>query len=217
MIFTVDFNTVPLHRWLRLTSSGGCMKTVIGARSGPQVAFVGPFGVGKTTAVLTACEGDVVMTEVDRSRLVQKSGRHLKVTTTVGLEIGQWRAPDGETVCVVGTPGQERFDVVRRSAMPRSQAVVLWLYGDHKQAIEDASLWLEFILAEVPSRKVVVALTRMREDSHQLVKFRQAVAAYDAEIPILLADPRDRESVVRVLESALRRAKAPKRVKVANS
>ncbi|MFN8196453.1 MAG: hypothetical protein U0R80_19465 [Nocardioidaceae bacterium] len=180
------------------------MKSVIGGTSTRQVAFVGPFGVGKTTAVCTVSEGSVATTDVASTAMLMRGGRHLKSTTTVGLEVGQWLAPDGTSVHVVGTPGQERFDVVRKSAMPRSQGVVLWLFGQHEQAVLDTQLWLEFIAAEVPTRKLTVALTRHEESTIPLTEFRSTIDAVDPSIPLVLADPREHEDVVRVLMASLR-------------
>ncbi len=182
------------------------MREVVGAALGPQISFVGPFGVGKTTAVLNVCSTQVVMTEVFSSNAQSPAGKHLKATTTVGLEIGEWVAPDGRVVCVVGTPGQERFDMVRRSAMPRSNAVVLWLYGGHTEALVDAELWLEFVSKEIPSRKLVIALTRIDDDEEALRPFREVVDRFDAQIPLVAADPRDQNSVANVLETAFARS-----------
>jgi signal recognition particle receptor subunit beta len=168
------------------------------------VSFVGPFGVGKTTAVCTVSDTDVSTTEVMSSALRGRTGRHLKTTTTVGLEIGEWQAPDGQNVSVVGTPGQERFDLVRRSAMPRSTGVVLWLFGHHDLALLDARLWLEFIANEVATSKMTVAVTRLEEPDPQLREFRDVVHQCDARIPVVAADPRDRDSVSDVIATALR-------------
>lgn len=180
------------------------MMPVLGTPIPRQVSFVGPFGVGKTTAVCTVSDTSVSSTEVLSSALRVRSGRHLKTTTTVGLEIGEWQAPDGQQVSVVGTPGQERFDLVRRSAMPRSTGVVLWLFGHHDAALLDAELWLEFISNEVATSKITVALTRLDENVAALSQFRDVIDQRDSRIPLVAADPRDRDSVVEVLHTALR-------------
>lgn len=177
---------------------------ILGNSSPRQVAFVGPFGVGKTTAVCTISDNAITSTEVMSSVARTRPGRHLKATTTVGLEIGEWFAPDGSKVSIVGTPGQERFDVVRRSAMPRSTGVVLWLFGQHEYALLDAELWLDFIATEVPTTKLTVAVTRLEEAEHTLDDFREVVAHKDPAIPLVAADPRDRDHVADVLAAALR-------------
>jgi signal recognition particle receptor subunit beta len=168
------------------------------------VSFVGPFGVGKTTAVCTVSDTHVSTTEVMSSALRSQSGRHLKTTTTVGLEIGEWQAPDGQNISVVGTPGQERFDLVRKSAMPRSTGVVLWLFGHHQHALLDTELWLEFISKEVSISKLTVAVTRLEDHAPGLSEFRDVVGRCDDRVPVVAADPRDRDSVIEVLLTALR-------------
>jgi signal recognition particle receptor subunit beta len=181
------------------------MMPIFGSPIARQVSFVGPFGVGKTTAVCTVSETDVSSTEVLSSALRARTGRHLKTTTTVGLEIGEWLAPDGKKVSVVGTPGQERFDLVRKSAMPRSTGVVLWLFGHHDKALLDAELWLEFISNEVPTSKLTVAVTRLEAEPESLLReFRGVIDQCDARIPLVAADPRDKGSVSEVLATALR-------------
>ncbi|MGA9746231.1 MAG: hypothetical protein WBQ50_02120 [Nocardioides sp.] len=182
------------------------MKPVLGSRATRQVAFVGPFGVGKTSAVLSLCGASVSTTEVQSSLVGARGGRHVKPSTTVGLEMGEWTAPDGRSVSIVGTPGQERFDLVRRSAMPRSSGVVLWLFGDHVDAGLDAELWLDFIAKEVPLHKIVVALTRLPDDealAAEIDAFRTIVDRFSASIPLVVADPRERADVEAVLVAAL--------------
>lgn len=169
-----------------------------------QVTFVGPFGVGKTTAVVTVSDTSVATTDVASTAARLRGGRHLKATTTVGLEIGDWTSPDGRLVSVVGTPGQERFDAVRRSAMPRSSAVVLWIFGHHDYAVLDAELWLEFICQDVPRHLLTVAVTRLPDAPEgRLDEIRAAVRTIDEGIPVVVADPRDRDDVATVLTTAL--------------
>jgi signal recognition particle receptor subunit beta len=168
------------------------------------VTFVGPFGVGKTTAVVTVSDTSVATTDVASTAMRLRAGRHLKATTTVGLEIGDWTAPDGRLVSVVGTPGQERFDDVRRSAMPRSTAVVLWLFGHHQHAVLDAGLWLNFIAEDVPHDRLAVAVTRLCDaPDGRLDEIRSVLHRVDATIPVMAADPRDRDHVAAVLDAAL--------------
>ncbi len=186
------------------------MKPVVGSRSRTQITFVGPFGVGKTTAVVTLCNDKVTASEVKSSLASGRRGRRIKSTTTVGLEVGEWTAPDGRKLSLVGTPSQERFDTVRRSAMPRSAAVVLWLFGDHEYAELDAQLWLEFILTEVPAEKVSLAITRLGDDPEERLEvFRKVADAQAPGIPVVAADPREVDQVAAAVVSSLRITTAP--------
>ncbi len=166
-----------------------------------QVAFVGPFGVGKTTAVSTLCGDDLTVSEVRRSTATGY-GRRIKESTTVGLELGRYTAGDGRRVVVVGTPGQQRYDAVRRSAMPRSSAVVLWLFGDHEYATVDLELWAEFIASEVKPETMVVAVTRVGENGIDPT-WADVLARVAPGARLVAADPRDRVHVAAAVAQAL--------------
>lgn len=182
------------------------MKPVIGTTLARQVAFVGPFAVGKTTAVRVISDTPVLHTEVHSSAAKTNIGKHLKETTTVGLDYGEWNGPDGLKVAVVGTPGQARFDTVRQSVMPRSSGVVLWLFGQHPEAELDCDLWLDCLGEELPMSKMTVAVTRLDEaDTDRTIeRFRSIVDGHDPQIPLIEADPRVRDDVAAVVMTALK-------------
>lgn len=188
------------------------MKPMLGTAMSRQVAFVGPFAVGKTTAVNSISDSPVMHTEVQSTAARTRTGKHIKETTTVGLDYGEWRsAPDGRPIAVVGTPGQARFDTVRRSVMPRSNAIVLWLFGQHPEAELDCELWLEFLGAEVSYSKITVAITRLDQiPGRTLEPFRAVADRFSPAMPVVGADPRVRDDVGRVIATALaHRASAP--------
>lgn len=185
------------------------MRTVVGHSGALQVSFVGPFGVGKSTAVRSLSDTDVVNTDV-RSAVgkIPRPGSPRKLTTTVGLDYGEWHRPGGPIVAIVGTPGQERFQTVRKSATPRSSAVVLWLFGDQTYAIDEAREWIEFLGGERTWRRLTIAVTRLgdRRGCPTLAHYRELAGSYDAGMPVLPADPRDRESVAELVRISLRGA-----------
>ncbi|MFZ2503846.1 MAG: hypothetical protein WAW88_14380 [Nocardioides sp.] len=129
-------------------------------------------------------------------------GRHLKKSTTVGLEYGDW-GPEGERVAVVGTPGQARFDAVRQSAMKRSDAIVLWLFGDHELRLLDTQLWVEFLLDEgVRPDRLSWAITRLETPRDRRKFAAVANTAAGAVLPVTAADPREPDDVAAVLTAA---------------
>jgi signal recognition particle receptor subunit beta len=180
------------------------MRVVIGHPDVRQVAFVGPFGVGKTTAVRSASHTSVVNTDVVSAvGNIPRPGSPRKRTTTVGLDYGEWHGDDA-TVAVVGTPGQERFVTVRNSALARATSIVLWLYGDHDYGVDEAQEWVDYLGSAVwPT--LTVAVTRLEDNpsAPRLPAYRAALDAAHPGIALVAADPRNRGDVERVLRVAL--------------
>lgn len=178
---------------------------VIGKTTRNQVAFVGPFGVGKTTAVKTISDTPIVMTEVLSSVAAQAGTRAaLKRTTTVGMDYGEWIGPDGK-VAVVGTPGQARFRTARTSAIPRTTHLVLLCDGQHDYALEECEEWLRFIGGDEVWPRLTVAVTRLDiPGGPPLDAYRPVLDKFSPDIQLTTVDPREREQVIDVVRVALR-------------
>ena len=71
-----------------------------------KLVFAGPVGAGKTTAVQSLSDIEVVSTE----SVATDETRRLKRTTTVAMDYGVMRLDNGDQVHLYGTPGQKRFD-----------------------------------------------------------------------------------------------------------
>ncbi len=178
----------------------------IGATTQLQVAFVGPVGVGKTTAVRAISEIPVVSTEVMQSA-VAISGQPVngKFTTTVGIDYGEWQAPTGQRVGIFGTPGQVRFSSARTSVIASRSRVILWVYGNWPDLTEQIESWMEVIGDETLYSRTTVAVTRMSE-APQPVSLEELQADLGIRFPgikILSADPRSSAEVNRVIMTAL--------------
>lgn len=86
-----------------------------------RVSLIGPMGIGKTTALRSLCGALMAATDVpnlDRAA-------HSKEFTTVGAEFGEIDLGEGMRLQLVGSPGQDRFDFVRRWVLNASVGVLL--------------------------------------------------------------------------------------------
>lgn len=180
------------------------MKAVLGHRTSQQVAFVGPFGVGKTTALRTVSDIPVVNMD-ETSTETRVLGNPEKTTTTVGFDYGEWAFADGTRVGLVGVPGQDRFRAMWDTMLPRSTAVVLWLFGDRANAVTDCRTWLDILAARDALDHLVVALTRLPDDvsDAQLQPLRDVIGHYHGFAPLITADPRDAGSVMQTVMIAV--------------
>lgn len=186
------------------------LKAVVGTMTQQRVAFCGPLGVGKTTAVRAISDVEVANTDVLRTAVSRRGvgSRSDKSMTTVGIDYGEWHRSDGNKIAVYGTPGQVRFDSVRTAAVGSSSlAVVLWLFGHNAYALDEADEWMRYVGVSDPNvyARLSVAVTRVDEpgDHPTLDDHRPMIAQYGANIPVLQADPRARADVERVVHAAL--------------
>ncbi len=184
------------------------MRAVIGHSQLRQVAFCGPYGVGKTTAVRVVSDTPVVNTDVSSAGagLAPRPGSPRKLTTTVGIDYGEWRAPDGAQVAVLGTPGQERFATLRKNALARGSGIVLWLYGDKEYAVDEGEEWINFLGDSLVWHRLTLAITRYGESAEAppLAAYRRMMDTYDRTMGLAVADPRERADVEQILQLALR-------------
>lgn len=181
-------------------------EAVIGSTVKHEVAFCGPLGVGKTTAVRVSSTIDAASTEVPWNEAPAMPTTP-KRTTTVGIDYGEWSSEDLGSVAIYGTPGQARFDLTRKGALHARCAVVLWLYGQNDYALGEAREWIEYISRGVPDvlQRLTVAVTRLDlpDSPFELKDFRGLLDEFDPGIRLVAADPRKAEDVRQVVRTAL--------------
>lgn len=180
------------------------MRVVLGHQAKHQVVFVGPFGVGKTTALRAVSDIPVANMETASSEAAAL-GDQGKTTTTVGFDYGEWQFPDGARVGLYGVPGQERFNAMWDVLLPQSSAVVLWLYGDRSEALSEGRFWLDALAQRKAVARLAVAITRLPPDASdlQLDPYRRLTSRYHPLAPVITADPREGGSVMQAIMVAL--------------
>ncbi len=181
------------------------MQIVLGHAISHQVVFAGPFGVGKTTALRAVSDIAVVNTDVATDEATPEALAQGKTTTTTGLDYGEWQFPDGTRVSLIGVPGQERFEAMWDVILPRSSAIVLWLYGDTPTRLRDGNQWLQALAKRKALARLAVAVTRVPEGKTEevLQPFRELVARYHPMAPVMTADPRRPNEVMQAIMMAL--------------
>jgi len=154
------------------------------------ILFAGPMGAGKSTAIATLSDIEVVTTEAANTE------RHVvdKATTTVALDYGEITIGDEEKVRLYGVPGQSRFDFMWTILRERARGLVLLVNNDDVDPIASMLERLAPFEDLLRRRAVVIGVTRSD------VAPRPSTADYAAAVsaahpgvvlPILTVDARD--------------------------
>jgi signal recognition particle receptor subunit beta len=162
------------------------------------ILFTGPMGAGKTTAIQSLSEIDVVSTEANNSE------RHIvdKATTTVALDYGEIVIGAQDKVRLYGIPGQKRFDFMWTILKQRAKGMVLLVNSDAPDPIAEMLFFLEEFRELYDRGGVVVGVTRADVvPGPELAEYSDALERTnpDLVIPVFTVDPRERDQ----MESAL--------------
>ncbi|QNP49311.1 GTP-binding protein [Diaphorobacter aerolatus] len=164
-----------------------------------SVMFMGPVGSGKTTAVRTISDIEVVSTDARATDDVLTMKSH----TTVAMDVGVLALGDKDKLRIYGTPGQDRFDFMWDILLNQSKGVLLVV----NHAADDAVAQLDHYYRDLAARQgernlpIVVCVSHMDAKPDVPLDiyhryFRETVGL-DAENvpPILSMDARDKSQV----------------------
>ena len=160
-----------------------------------RVSLLGPMGIGKTTALRSLCGQLMAGSDVPN---LDKAA-HSKAFTTVGAEFGEIDLGSGERLQLVGSPGQDRFDFVRRWVLSASVGALLMVDVNDSDAVDYASEMLTGV-GQLETEPLVIILSCRPASGEQLEAFSTALMSRGhAIVPIVQADPRDRQQMLDAL------------------
>jgi signal recognition particle receptor subunit beta len=162
------------------------------------ILFAGPMGAGKTTAIQSLSEIEVVKTEANNSE------RHIvdKATTTVALDYGEILIGAEDKVRLYGIPGQKRFSFMWTILKKRAEGMILLVNSDAPDPIGEMTFFLEEFRELYDRGGVVIGITRSDvKEGPTVADFTDALERTNPGlvIPVFTVDPRNKGQMENVL------------------
>jgi uncharacterized protein len=166
------------------------------------ILFGGPMGAGKTTAIQSLSEVDVIATEAANTDREASD----KPTTTVALDYGEITIGEDEKVRLYGMPGQRRFDFMWAILKERARGMILLVGNDARDPVGAMLDFLEEFRDLYTRGGIVVGISRtdvVAEPTY--ADYADALAAVhpDLVVPIFTVDPRNVDHMRTVLMSLI--------------
>ena len=166
-----------------------------------KVVVTGPFDAGKSTFIRTISETTVLSTE----RPVSEGAEGTSGSTTVAMDFGRLTLAPDLALYLFGTPGQQRFEFMWDILAEGMLGFVLLVDA---QAVESRAtseadrIRRHFAeLADVPFVVMMNKVTSTGDDVETGLRSRLQIPD---DVPVVLGDARERESVKEVLLTLLR-------------
>lgn len=168
-----------------------------------KLVVTGPFDAGKTTFIKTVSDTTVLSTE----RSVTGPGTEgSSGGTTVAMDFGRIGVEPDLALFLFGTPGQERFDFMWDILAEGMLGFVLIVDASRPTTLEEsAQLRRRFTAAttEVPHVVAINKADPQQDHAALITRVREELGLSD-QVPVLVADVRERDDVHRVLLAFLR-------------
>ncbi|MGH1471169.1 MAG: GTP-binding protein [Cellvibrionaceae bacterium] len=164
-----------------------------------KLVFTGTTGAGKTTAIKAVSDNDIVQTDVNNT-----DSSFEKLTTTVGLDFGVLKFPDGDRLRLFGTPGQERFDFMWQILAKDAFGIIILIDNSRPAPLDDLAVYLDAFSEALSNTPCVIGIGRSEECSHpDIDEFVETLTKHNFVFPVIATDVREKENVLLLIDMIL--------------
>lgn len=165
-----------------------------------KIIFTGPVGAGKTTAIKSLCDGEIVGTDASASDMTKER----KKSTTVAMDYGVMQLADGEKIHLYGTPGQERFDFMWDILTTGGIGLILLLDNTRQDPFSDMRFFVDAFKSFIDETKIAIGVTQMDVSSTPTIEdYHEQLRKYDINPPVFEVDARKKEDVSLLVQALL--------------
>lgn len=162
-----------------------------------KIVFSGPMGAGKTRAISTLSDIPVVSTEAKNTDIEANA----KALTTVGMDYGELKLSNGQTIGLFGTPGQERFNFIWSILAEGALGVVLLIDHAAEDPVADLKHYLE-TFKEFYNGRIVIGVSRVDvKPERPFGIYQDFLEKHNLNLPVYPVDMRKREDVLLLVET----------------
>lgn len=159
----------------------------------------GTVGAGKTTFISAISEVPVISTDVKNNDASVD-----KQLTTVAFDYGQVTISKNERLRLYGTPGQQRFSFMWKVLAQGAMGIIILVDHTRPDPIADLKIYLDNFASLIARTGSVVCLCKMEQDKFpRLDDFDEVIAKYNIICPIIAADVRKKNEVLKILDLLL--------------
>ena len=166
-----------------------------------KIVFAGPVGSGKTTAIQSLSDIEVVSTEANASDDVKK----IKKTTTVAMDYGVMKLGNGDQVRLYGAPGQKRFDFMWDILTENALGLVVLINAKATDPMAELRVYLDAFRTLIDATSVVVGVTHTDTQVDIAVRRRLSEGMVGMGIPacVMDVDARSRPDMAMLVKALL--------------
>lgn len=165
-----------------------------------KIIFTGPVGAGKTTAIGSISDIDIIATDEYASDMTKSR----KPQTTVAMDYGMIRLSENEKVHLYGTPGQERFDFMWDILTKGGIGLILLMDNTRKDPFQDMRFYTNAFRDFIEKRQMVLGVTRMDlQRKPGLTEYREWLDQLSIQAPVFEVDARSRTDVTALIQALL--------------
>lgn len=166
--------------------------TTLTPQNSYKIIIAGPVGAGKTEAIRSLSDKEIVSTEA----LASDEVKFMKKTTTVAMDYGIMKLDTGEQVRLYGTPGQKRFDFMWEILSENALGLILLINAENPDPVQDMKDYMESFLPLIKSSAMIVGITHaenMPWDLHQ--RLSDELVKMNIPANVIVVDARDKEQM----------------------
>lgn len=165
-----------------------------------KIIFTGTVGAGKSQAISTISDIEVVSTE---ARATDETAEK-KDLTTVAMDYGVMNLDGGQRLHLYGTPGQERFSFMWDILTLGGLGLVILIDNSIDDPLGNVRLYLEAFSQFIQQNPVVIGVTHMDvAATPRLSDYREVAASLKVSAPVLEVDSRCVDDVKTLLKALI--------------